>query len=149
MRENSRGIRTNGNQAFNVPCDEEGRTFLRLMRKFINRPRWRFSARGRGPRKRPGDRYTSFSRQLGIPQDESEWLAIYLGGTAHRAFAGDRFRAELHPGYIATLPVRVGATPAPKLTPEEQALLESIMLEAEERYGSETFYSIFQKLVDI
>lgn len=37
----------------------------------------------------------------------------------------------------------------PKLTPKEQALLESIMEEAEEKYDSETFYSVFQKLVDI
>ncbi len=70
-------IKSKGAQAFNVPNDSEGREFLRLLRKFRNRG-WSFHARGRGPRKLPGDLYVSFRRQLSIPQSDSEWIAVYL-----------------------------------------------------------------------
>ena len=42
--------------------------------------------------------------------------------------------------------------PGPKLTPQEQALLQKILEAAEEEIeftNDEAFYSIFQKLVDI
>jgi hypothetical protein len=83
-------IETQGNQVFNVPNDEEGRVFLRLLRKYMNRPRWCFRVRGRGPRKKAGDARVSFSRSLGIPQAESEWLAVYIGydDTGYGRFAG-------------------------------------------------------------
>ena len=146
-------IETAGGQAFNVPCDEEGKTFLRLMRKFINRPLWRYSARGRGPRRRPGDKYVSLARQASIPQADSEWLAVYLGGNGNWA----NFNAVLDPR---------GPRPAPyhnyteevlisSLTTEEKEMLQEILEDAEidlTHSGSEksaTFYSIFQKLVDI
>lgn len=63
-------IRTQGNQAFNVPNTEEGQLFLRLLRKFRNR-RWFYRARGRGSRKEHGD--ASY-----IPKAFSEWFAVYL-----------------------------------------------------------------------
>ena len=140
-------IETLGGQAFNVPNNGEGRTFLRLMRRFINRPTWRFSARGRGARLRPGDTHVSFSRSLSLPQGESEWLAVYMGGTG----GWGNFRSLLSPGNPPT-PYYTGVPltpPGSRFTPEEQALLESIMGEAEEKYDSQTFYSVFQKLVDI
>ncbi len=147
MREGRQRVRTVGGQAFNVPCNEEGRIFFRSMRKFINRPRWKFSARGRGSRAIDGEH--SHRYKLYLPQDKSEWLAVYLGGQGH--WGG--FSAEMRPGR----PLNVGgeslvttATPlGPKFTPEEQALLDTIMEEAEKKYNSETFYSVFQKLVDI
>ena len=144
-------IETAGGQAFNVPNDEEGRTFLRSMRKFINRPTWRFSARGRGPRLRPGDTHVSFSRSLSLPQGESEWLAVYLGGTSY-PWGG--FRSLLTP---ATRPTYYGVklpTAGPKLTPDEQKMLQKILEDAEidhthDSEKGEIFYSVFQKLVDI
>ena len=153
MRERKLRVRTMGRQAFNVPCNEEGRIFLRSMRKFINRPRWRFSARGRGPRAIDG--HNSVRYQLCLPQDKSEWLAVYLGGrgswgTFHAVMDPD---SPLHRyqllGSEDAVDVARWTTPAPKLTPEEQALLDTIMEEAEERYDSEEFYSVLQKLVDI
>ena len=148
MKNRTRRVRieTAGGQAFNVPNNREGRAFLRSMRRFINRPLWRFSARGRGPRLRPGDTHVSLSRSLSLPHAESKWLAVYLGGTGY-PWGG--FRSALPPNAgTATYAVNV-APSGPKLTPKEQALLESIMEEAEEKHDSETFYSIFQKLVDI
>lgn len=62
-------IRTRGNQAFNVPNDEEGQSFLRLLRKFRNRG-WYYRARGRGPRDN--------GLRAHCPQDKAEWLAVYL-----------------------------------------------------------------------
>lgn len=63
-------IRTRGNQAFNVPNDEEGHNFLKLLRKFRNRG-WHYRAKGRGSRKEHGC-------QHGIAQEHSEWMAVYL-----------------------------------------------------------------------
>lgn len=63
-------IRTQGNQAFNVPNTEEGHLFIRLLRKFRNRS-WHYRARGRGSRQEHGD-------QHGIPQEFAEWFAVYL-----------------------------------------------------------------------
>jgi hypothetical protein len=140
-------IETLGGQAFNVPNDEEGRTFLRLMRKYLNRPLWRYLARSRGPRKRAGDAFVSFSRSLSIPQAESKWLAVYLGGSGHWGGFSSITRPNPRP---LSAPYAVNSTPPwPEFTPEEQALLDTIMEEAEEKHGSDTFYSVFQKLVDI
>ncbi|KKK65918.1 hypothetical protein LCGC14_2969330, partial [marine sediment metagenome] len=107
MKNRTRRVRieTAGGQAFNVPNNEEGRTFLQSMRKFINRPRWRFSARGRGPRLRPGDTHVSLSRSLSLPHVESKWLAVYLGGTGY-PWGG--FRSLLTP---ATRPTYYGVKP--------------------------------------
>lgn len=63
-------IKTSGNQVFNVPNNEEGREFLRLLRKFRNRG-WHYRARGRGSRKEHGC-------QHGIGQEHSEWMAVYM-----------------------------------------------------------------------
>jgi len=138
-------IHTFGSQAFNVPNDEEGRTFLQLMRKYINRPLWRYSARGRGPRLRPGDTHVSFSRSLGIPQHESKWLAVYLGGTGHWG----NFSSTLAPTNPASYIGYAKPIPKPTFTFEEQALLDEILEQAEDSHDSEAFYSLFQKLVDI
>jgi hypothetical protein len=147
-------IETAGGQAFNVPCNEEGKTFLRSMRKFINRPLWRYSARGRGPRRRPGDKYVSLSRQASIPQADSEWLAVYLGGNGRWA----NFNAVLDPRGPqpeALYSYAAEAVKIPSLSTEEKEMLQGILEDAEidlTHSGSEksaTFYSIFQKLVDI
>ena len=63
-------IKTRGSQAFNVPNDEEGRGFLKLLRKFRNRG-WHYRALGRGSRKEHGC-------QASIAQEHSEWMAVYL-----------------------------------------------------------------------
>jgi hypothetical protein len=123
------------------------------MRKFINRPLWRYSARGRGPRRRPGDKYVSLARQASIPQADSEWLAVYLGGNGNWA----NFNAVLDPrgpqpsAYYNQ--VTIGAAQS-NLTSEEKEMLQEILEDAEidrthDSDKSETFYSIFQKLVDI
>jgi hypothetical protein len=63
-------IRTTGRQAFNVPNNEEGHLFVRLLQKFRNRG-WYYRARGRGSRQEHGNQYS-------IPQEHAEWLAVYL-----------------------------------------------------------------------
>lgn len=152
MRERSRRIRTDGNQAFNVLCNDEGRTFLRLMRKFLNRPRWRYSARGRGPRALDGR--SSYYHQSSLPQDKSEWLAVYLGGTS----GWGRFNAILNPSRHQTVyqyAVKPAPAPAHVLTGEERALVQKIFEEVEddmtfvEPEVQDLFYSAFEKLVDI
>ena len=65
-------IQTQGSQTFNVPNNEEGRTFLKLMEKFRNKG-WHYRIRGRGPRRDHGTQYH-------IPQQHSEWMAVYLRG---------------------------------------------------------------------
>ncbi len=69
-------IRTDGSQAFNVPNDEEGHVFLKLLRKFRNRG-WYYRARGRGSREEHGD-------ANGIEQEHSEWMAVYMSPKAGR-----------------------------------------------------------------
>ena len=69
-------IRTDGSQAFNVPNDEEGHVFLKLLRKFRNRG-WYYRARGRGSRKEHGE-------ANGIEQEHSEWMAVYMSPKAGR-----------------------------------------------------------------
>ena len=73
-------IKSTGAQAFNVPNDSEGNEFLRLLRKFRNKG-WSYHARGRGPRKLPGENYVSFRRQSSIPKTDSKWMAVYLDNT--------------------------------------------------------------------
>ena len=63
-------IQTQGSQTFNVPNNEEGRTFLKLMEKFRNKG-WHYRIRGRGTRKYHG-------AQAHIPKQYSEWMAVYL-----------------------------------------------------------------------
>jgi hypothetical protein len=61
-------IQTEGNQMFNVPNTEEGREFIKQLRKFSNNKKFR--ARGRGSRKRCGD-------AAYVPLVGSEWMAVY------------------------------------------------------------------------
>ena len=149
-------IKTNGAQAFNVPNDDEGRTFLRLLRKFINRPRWRFRSYGRGPRPR-----------WSVSQAQAEWIAVYLGGNGNGqpASTGSQFKPasllSFQESYQLWRLRRGGAKLLPKnhkfpiLTPEEKEYMQLILEEHEEGMmspspkESDLFYGIFQKLVDI
>lgn len=70
-------IRTQGNQAFNVPNTDEGHLFLRLLRKFRNGS-WYYRARGRGSRKEHGC-------QASLPKQFSDWMAVYLTPPAKKA----------------------------------------------------------------
>ncbi|MEE8566356.1 MAG: hypothetical protein V3S76_01280 [Candidatus Bipolaricaulota bacterium] len=79
-------IESRGTQAFNVPNDQEGHEFLRLLRKFSHGGT-AYRARSRGPRKRPGDARVSFSRALSIPQSEAEWFAVYMGFNENDRFS--------------------------------------------------------------
>lgn len=63
-------IKTKGNQTFNVPNTDEGREFLALCRKYLNKEK-SLKARGRGSRKEHGSVYS-------IPQKYAEWFAVYL-----------------------------------------------------------------------
>lgn len=64
-------IKTQGSQAFNVPNTEEGKAFIKLLRKFANYPDCSISCRGRGSRKNGGN-------QAYIPIRLSEWIAVYI-----------------------------------------------------------------------
>ena len=143
-------ITTNGSQAFNVPNNDEGRTFLRLMRKFINRPRWRYRGMGRG------DRFG----QRSVTQSRSKWIALYLG---HGEGGGQFKQASLlsfQEDYQLWRLRNNTATLQPKkqtkgLTKEEKDYLQLILetyeqgLESPSEKESNLFYGIFQKLVDI
>jgi hypothetical protein len=77
-----------GKQTFNVPNNSEGREFLRLLKKF-KAPGHSFRARGRGPRKAPGDNYVSFSRQMNLPHADAESFAVYMGKRVGTTFIMD------------------------------------------------------------
>lgn len=71
-------IRTSGQQAFNVPNDEEGRKFLELMKRYRNKG-WTYRARGRGHRSAPEGVFDPhFGSPASICQENSEWMAVYL-----------------------------------------------------------------------
>ena len=78
----------NGKQTFNVPNDSEGQEFLRLLKKF-KAPGHSYRARGRGPRKAPGDNYVSFSRQMNLPHPDAESFAVYMGKKVDTTFIAD------------------------------------------------------------
>jgi hypothetical protein len=153
-------IQTSGNQAFNVPNDDEGRTFLRLMRKFLNRPRWRFRSYGRGPQP-----------HWSVSQAQAEWIAVYLGGNGNgrAARTGSQFKKATllsfsedyqlwrlrHGGGQVVSKVDYSKHKEPILTPEEKDYMQLILetyeegMESPSQKESEIFYGIFQKLVDI
>ena len=64
-------IESKGNQTFNVPNTEEGRMFLDLANKYLNKEKYSLRARGRGSRKDHGC-------QASIPKKYAEWFALYL-----------------------------------------------------------------------
>ena len=78
----------NGKQTFNVPNDSEGREFLRLLKKF-KAPGHSYRARGRGPRKAPGDNYVNFSRKMNLPHADAESFAVYMGKKTDTTFIAD------------------------------------------------------------
>ena len=68
--------KSEGSQAFNVPTTDEGKAFIKLLRKFANKPDCQISVRGRGKRAVNGQsarRYASY-----VPVGFSEWLAVYV-----------------------------------------------------------------------
>lgn len=64
---------TVGKQGFTVPNNDEGKLFMRLLAKFINRKFYRCVKRGRGKRLTRKDGQS-------IPLDRSDWVAVYLKG---------------------------------------------------------------------
>jgi len=63
-------IKTNGNQAFNVPNDGLGRTFVHMLKRYKNKDKIRVRVRGRGPR--------SDAQSACCPQSRAKWLAVYV-----------------------------------------------------------------------
>ena len=61
-----------GKQILNVPATNDGKHFMELFDKFLNREHYAFIRRGRGPR--DGSRQT----QVSIPLEKSKWWAVYL-----------------------------------------------------------------------
>lgn len=62
-------IKSEGNQLFNVPNNDEGKSFMELARKYRNNG-FHLNCKGRGSRKDHGDSYN-------IPLEHSEWFAVY------------------------------------------------------------------------
>jgi hypothetical protein len=84
--------KSEGSQAFNVPATDEGKEFVKLLRKFSNRPDCRISVRGRGKRAVNGQsarHYSSF-----IPLCYSEWYAVYIRSAKNDRYNSQRFNAE-------------------------------------------------------
>ena len=77
-----------GRQHFNVPNDVAGRDFIQALRRYTA-PGHNFRARGRGPRKAPGDRIVSFSRSLSIPKADAKSFAVYMGRKHGKTFTMD------------------------------------------------------------
>ena len=68
-------IKSNGNQVFNIPNNEEGQQFLYLAKKFINNDKYNLHGRGRGSRVRNGKRV---AWKDSIAQGLSDWIAVYI-----------------------------------------------------------------------
>ena len=82
-------IKSNGNQAFNVPNNREGKMFMYLAKKFVNNDRFNLHGRGRGSRIVNGVR---ISGDDSISQKKSEWMAVYINekgrySETHRAYS--------------------------------------------------------------
>ena len=149
----AKAIQTGGAQAFNVPNDDEGRTFLRLMRKFINRPRWRFRGLGRGPKTACGRRKISHA--------QAEWIAVYLGGSGtwgqfkQPTLLNDQEEYRLWQLEHGGAEILSGKHKATLLTADEKAYLQLILetyeagMESPSEKEASLFYGVFQKLVDI
>ncbi len=77
-------IKTEGNQTFNVPNTDEGRYFIALCAKFLNRPVFEKAVRGRAKnrikafKKAKNPFSTKYNRQSYVPVKGSDWLAVYV-----------------------------------------------------------------------
>ena len=87
-------IESKGSQLFNVPATDEGKTFLKLARKFLNRSRFKgLHARGRGKRVHDGKHYDD-----SLPQNLADWYALYIKGIELPPWASqqmDEYRKEI------------------------------------------------------
>lgn len=117
-------IRTRGTQAFNVPNNEEGRIFTRLMRKFINhRAGWGYRRRGRGARpkaqREDGTWKTTYVGQASLSPDADtcDWMAVYLNRRGpQEVYAPRRLRPVIDiPEYTHMIVTdRAGNVPPPQ-----------------------------------
>jgi hypothetical protein len=64
-------IKSKGNQIFNIPNNSEGKQFLKLCRKYLNKKSYSIRPRGRGSRKIKGN-------QSSVPLNNAQWLALYF-----------------------------------------------------------------------
>jgi len=72
-------IRTNGTQMFNIPNNEEGRFFIKLVQKFLNSSKYKISSRGRAKRRRLlAELDNRFYNRSDIPIAQAEWIALYV-----------------------------------------------------------------------
>ena len=85
-------IKSEGSQAFNVPATDEGKEFVKLLRKFSNRPDGQISVRGRGKRAVNGQSARRYATS--IPLCYSEWFAVYIRSTKADRYNSQRFNAE-------------------------------------------------------
>jgi hypothetical protein len=92
-------INTKGNQVFNVPNNDEGRTFIKLAQKFVNRNVFKTKNLGRGSRKFHG-------QQSFVPLQHSEWIAVYV-----KAIPKDT--AKIHQEIMESIPY-IDKNPSPK-----------------------------------
>jgi hypothetical protein len=77
-------IKTDGNQAFNVPNTEEGKAFIKALRKFSNpKSKNEFVARGRGSRKEYAKKAGRFNAQCSVSHEFAEWFAVYMNGNSN------------------------------------------------------------------
>jgi FtsZ-binding cell division protein ZapB len=72
-------IISNGDQTFNVPNTEEGKAFIKALRKFSN-PKMKngFACRGRGSRVEYAKKVGSFNAQVSVSHEFAEWFAVYM-----------------------------------------------------------------------
>lgn len=85
-------IKSEGSQAFNVPATDEGKEFVKLLRKFSNRPDCRISVRGRGKRAVNGQSARHYASH--VPLGFSEWFAVYVRSLKNDKNNRETLRAE-------------------------------------------------------
>ena len=72
-------IISDGDQTFNVPNNDEGKAFLKALRKFSN-PKMNngFTFRGRGSRIEYAKKVGKFTAQSSVSHEFAEWFAVYM-----------------------------------------------------------------------
>lgn len=84
--------KSEGTQAFNVPATDEGKAFIKLLRRFANKPDCQIKVRGRGKRAVNGKSARHYASS--IPISFSEWLAVYIRSLKNDTANTQRLQAE-------------------------------------------------------
>ena len=104
-------IETNGTQTFSVPNTQEGRLFIELARKYLNRNAYsQLRCRGRGER--------SKTHGMDLTVNEAEWLAVYVDDPDYTRIKRQQYYDELRQARESGKETALDSMPTHVLTEE-------------------------------